>query len=58
MPTSLTKRPSPDRGRIDIGDADQVKYLCRHLRVSEEELLRAVGKVGNSTSAVRKELGK
>jgi hypothetical protein len=35
-----------------------VKYLSRHLGVSEEELLRAVEKVGNATSAVRKELGK
>jgi hypothetical protein len=41
-----------------MSDVDQVKYLCRHLEVSEEELLRAVDKVGNSTAAVRKELGK
>jgi Protein of unknown function (DUF3606) len=47
----------PDRGRIDVSDAAQVKYLARHLGVGEEELLRAVEKVGNSTSAVRKELG-
>jgi hypothetical protein len=58
VPTSLTKKVTPDRGRIDMSDVDQVKYLCRHLGVSEEELLRAVDKVGNSTSAVRKELGK
>jgi hypothetical protein len=56
--TSLTKKPTPDRDRIDMSDVDQVKYLCRHLGVSEEELLREVDKVGNSTSAVRKELGK
>ena len=41
-----------------MSDVDQVKYLCRHLGVSEEELVRAVHKVGNSTAAVRKELGK
>jgi Protein of unknown function (DUF3606) len=41
-----------------MSDVDQVKYLCRHLDVSEEELRRAVDKVGNSTAAVRKELGK
>jgi hypothetical protein len=58
VPTSLTKKATPDRGRIDVSDADQVKYLCRHLGVSEEELLRAAEKVGNSTAAVRKELGK
>jgi hypothetical protein len=58
VPTSQTKKVTPDRGRIDTSDVDQVKYLCRHLGVSEEELLRAVDKVGNSTAAVRKELGK
>jgi hypothetical protein len=58
VPTSLTKKVTPDRGRIDMSDVDQVKYLCRHLGVSEEELLRTVDKVGNSTAAVRKELGK
>jgi hypothetical protein len=58
VPTSLTKKVTPDRSRIDMSDVDQVKYLCRHLGVSEEELRRAVDKVGNSTAAVRKELGK
>jgi Protein of unknown function (DUF3606) len=58
MPISLTKKRAPDRGRIVISDVDQVKYLSRHLGVSKEELLRAVDKVGNSTSTVRKELGK
>jgi len=58
VPTSLTQKVAPDRGRIDMSDVDQVKYLCRHLGVSEEELVRAVHKVGNSTAAVRKELGK
>jgi hypothetical protein len=58
VPTSLTKKVTPDRGRIDMSDVDQVRYLCRHLGVSEEELLRAVDKVGNSTAAVRKELCK
>jgi hypothetical protein len=58
VPPSLTKKVTPDRGRIDMSDVDQVRYLCRHLGVSEEELLRAVDKVGNSTAAVRKELCK
>jgi len=58
MPALLTKKVTPDRGRIATGDANEVKYLSRHLGVSREELLRAVDKVGNSTSTVRKELGK
>jgi hypothetical protein len=58
MPNSPTRQLTPDRDRIVTSDADQVKYLSRHLGVSKEELLRAVDKVGNSISAVRKELGK
>lgn len=48
----------PDRAHVVTSDVDQVKYLSRHLGVSERELLRAIDKVGNSTSSVRKELGK
>lgn len=58
MATSPVKKLTPDRDRIVVGDADQVKYLCRHFGVREEELLRAIDKVGNSASAVRKELGR
>jgi len=58
MPAPLTKKVTPDRGRVDTSDANEVKYLSRHLGVSEKELLRAADKVGNSTSAIRKELGK
>ena len=58
MPAPPTKKVTQDRGRVDTSDANEVKYLSRHLGVSREELLRAVDKVGNSTSAVRKELGK
>lgn len=58
MPTSPTEKLAADRSHIATRDLDQVKYLSRHLGVSQEELLRAVDKVGNSTSTVRKELAK
>jgi Protein of unknown function (DUF3606) len=58
MPASLTKKVTPNRGRVTTSDANEVKYLSRHLGVSREDLLPAVEKVGNSTSTVRKELGK
>jgi hypothetical protein len=58
MPATLAKKVTPDRGHVATSDADEVKYLSRHLGVSQVELLRAVDKAGNSTSAVRKELGK
>jgi Protein of unknown function (DUF3606) len=58
MPAPLTKKVTSDRCRVDTSDANEVKYLSRHLGVSREELLRAADKVGHSTSAVRKEFGK
>jgi hypothetical protein len=51
-------RVQPDRSRINMDEDYEVKYWTKHLDVSREELQRAVDKVGNSASAVRKELGK
>jgi hypothetical protein len=36
----------------------EVKYWTHALKVSKEELQKAVDKVGNSAAAVRKELGR
>jgi hypothetical protein len=36
----------------------EVKYWTHALKVSKEELQKAVDKVGNSVAAVRKELGR
>jgi hypothetical protein len=54
---SLTKREQPDRSKINMHQPHEVKYWKRALKVSEEGLQKAVDKVGNSASAVRKELG-
>ncbi|MBR1130164.1 DUF3606 domain-containing protein [Bradyrhizobium iriomotense] len=54
---SLTKRAQPDRSKINMHEAFEVKYWTHALGVSKEELQRAVDKVGNSAAAVRKELG-
>jgi hypothetical protein len=35
---------------------EELRYWSKHLGVTPEELLRLVEKVGNSASAVRKEL--
>lgn len=56
MAGSLTKKAQPDRSRIHINDETEVKYWTRHLRVTQDDLLKAVAKVGNSAAAVRKEL--
>ena len=53
---TLTKREQPDRSKINIRQADELKCWTRTLKVTREELLAAVDKVGDSAAAVRKEL--
>ncbi|OKO86004.1 DUF3606 domain-containing protein [Bradyrhizobium sp. AS23.2] len=53
---SLTKREQPDRSKINMDQAFEVKYWTHALGVSKDELKKAVDKVGNSAAAVRKEL--
>ena len=52
----LTKREQPDRSKINMHEAWEVKYWTHALGVTREELQRAVDKVGNAAAAVRKEL--
>jgi hypothetical protein len=49
------KRP-PLRNKIDLGDAQQVRIWTRRLNVSGDEMLRLVEKVGNSITAISKEV--
>src|SRR3954469_10046735 len=44
------------RNRIDLQDADQIRSLKRRLGISNDDLHRLVAKVGNSISAVTKEV--
>ena len=53
---SLTKRAQPDRSKINMHEAYEVKHWTHALGVSREQLQKAVDKVGNSAAAVRKEL--
>lgn len=53
----LIKKSTPDRSKINTREAWEMKYWTKALGVSKQELLRAVDRVGNSASAVRKELG-
>ncbi len=46
----------PIRVHIDLSQQMQVRYWTRHFRVTSEELQKAIDKVGNSASAVRKQL--
>lgn len=52
----LAKKVSADRSKIDVDDANQIKRWTKALKVSREDLLRAIEKVGNAAAAVRKEL--
>ncbi len=54
---NLTKREQPDRSKINMSEDFEVKYWLKALKVSKNDLQRAVDKVGNSAAAVRKELG-
>lgn len=58
MSDDLSNRGAQDRSRISMGEEHEVAYWTKALGVSREELQRAVDKVGNSTTAVREELGK
>jgi len=53
---STEKPVQLSRSQIDISDPVQVRFWLKHLGVSLEQLQSAVDKVGNSASAVRKEL--
>ena len=54
--SGLTHKLQPDRSKINLHDRQELHYWVKHLNVSEEDLQKAVDKVGNSAAAVRKEL--
>ncbi len=54
--SGLTKRETVDRSKIDMHHPNEVKCWLHQLGVSKEQLQALVDKVGNSASAVRKEL--
>lgn len=58
MADDKTKRSQPDRSKINMNEDYEVKYWIRHFGITQDQLQRAVDKVGNSVAAVRKQLGK
>jgi predicted RNA-binding protein YlqC (UPF0109 family) len=54
--TGLTNKFRPDRSKINMHDPDELQFWVKHLRVTSDDLQKAVEKVGNSAAAVRKEL--
>lgn len=53
---NLSNRGQPDRSKINMHEAHEVKYWTHELGVSKDELQKVVDKVGSSAAAVRKEL--
>ena len=53
---NLSNRVQPDRSKINMHEAHEVKYWTHQLGVTRDQLQKVVGKVGNSAAAVRKEL--
>jgi hypothetical protein len=53
---NLTKKDQPDRSTINMHEDYEVKYWTKELGVTREQLQEAIDKVGNSASAIRKEL--
>ena len=58
MADDLNNRGPQDRTRISLTEQHEVSYWTQALGVSEEELRRVVGKVGNSAAAVKAALAK
>jgi Protein of unknown function (DUF3606) len=54
---SLSQKGKPDRSKINMHEDHEVKYWTHELGISKKQLQQAVDKVGNSATAVRKELG-
>jgi predicted transcriptional regulator len=46
----------PDRSKIVLDHEVGIKHWTKHFGVTQQELARAIEKVGNSAAAVRKEL--
>jgi hypothetical protein len=49
-------RHSPDNKRIDLGDRNEVRNWTKSLNVTEDELRRAVERVGTAAEKVREHL--
>jgi hypothetical protein len=56
MPDNPAKRAPEDQSRINLSEPYEVQFWTDKFNVSKERLSEAVRKVGNSASAVEREL--
>jgi len=58
MADDLSKRRPQDSSKINVHEAWELEYWCKHLGVTAQQLKDAVKAVGTSVDAVKKHLGK
>ena len=58
MSDDLKNRGEPDRSRINMGEAHEVRYWTKELGVTADELLQATKAAGTSAAAVRQYLSR
>lgn len=51
-----SRPPRPIRTTLDLASAEQVKSVRNRLRITHADLVRIVDKIGNSLSAIEKEV--
>ena len=56
MADNVQNRGQPDRSKVNMNEDYEVKYWTKHFGVSKERLAEVVQRVGNSATAVQKEL--
>jgi hypothetical protein len=49
-------KPQPVRNKLDLTDRGQVRLIRKRLGLSDAELTQIVGRIGNSLSAISKEV--
>ena len=58
MADDLSKRRPQDSSKINVHEAWELEYWCKHLGVTAQQLKDAVKAVGTSVDAVKNHLGK
>ena len=50
------RKPHPVRTKIDMADEKQLRLVRKRFGISDADLIRIANKVGNSITAIRKEV--
>jgi len=58
MPDDKKKPGGQDRTRINVNEDYEVRHWSKKFGVTQDQLKKAVGKVGTSAEAVKKHLGR